>query len=660
MIRLPSFRQRSGRGSASPRLAGRLFQPDNSRAVLIGVSRYDQLSNLSAVRNNLNELSAVLTDPRLGRLTTSNCVVVRDPADGNAVGKALARAAADATDMLLVYYAGHGFGGLRRRQLYLSLRSTDPDRPAFHSLPYDLVREEVLDSRARSRVVILDCCFSGRAASPMMGTDTAELLQQLDIAGAYVLTASPDNEPALSGDRFTEFSGELIQTLRRGIPNTSALLTLDSLYEHLRLRMTARNLPEPRRLHTDAAGQLALAPNQAYKPEAPPSTAVTDGGAASPASPSKPRIAWHRRWLRPRRIALTILVAMLATGGMGLAGLLATAAGGHNALRRQTLATLSADAGTVTQGLQDERASAVRLLANPFSSQAVADRLLRAYQDRAHFTDLAVGIYRSHRTKVNAPTDLANRLDSISFSLSSLNGLRDEVAQYNEVTMGTTTHVYDGLIDGLIDLRDNVARLVPQPSISASMKSVAAFARDKEALSQEHIIGMLSLLSRVLEVSEQQQFLDTLSRQSQALRGFMSQITRDQESLVRQTLAATIVHKSKQLEGRFLQWRPGEPPPADAGSAETWDKAFAAWVDLARHVERHFDDQIVNDAKLGTTTARASILRYQMLLITAVGMAALAATFLAYPRLATRRSIKGRHHQPPISFRNTPEQGGLV
>ncbi|GAB2934074.1 hypothetical protein GCM10027280_22440 [Micromonospora polyrhachis] len=246
-------------------MSGRLFDPAASRAVLIGTSRYSSLPPLRSVRRSLREMAAVLTDEGICRLPSRHCSVVQDPTDGNAVGRAVGKAAAEATDMLLVYYAGHGLGGLRRSQLFLALKETDPERPAFHSLAYDVLREEVLDSPAKNRVVILDCCFSGRAAAPIMAAETAALLEQLDIAGAYVLTASPANQPAITGTKITEFTSELVQMLRHGVPGAPPLLTLDVIYAHLRACMKARNLPQPRRLHTDAAGRLALAPNPLHR-----------------------------------------------------------------------------------------------------------------------------------------------------------------------------------------------------------------------------------------------------------------------------------------------------------------------------------------------------------------------------------------------------------
>ncbi|NUO61656.1 MAG: hypothetical protein HOV71_21610 [Hamadaea sp.] len=242
----------------------RRFHPGDSRAVLIGAGKYRKLPSLPSVRTSLEELRSALTDPRLCGLPSKHCVTVADPTDGNRVGEALARAAADATDMLLVYYAGHGLTGMKRQQLFLGLRDTDPQRPQFNCLPYDVLREEVLGSRAKNRIVILDCCFSGRATTPLLSADASTVLDQMDIEGAYVLAASPANSPAVSGERITEFTHELLRILRQGVPAYAENLTLDTIYTHLRDVMRRRNLPEPKRLHTDAAGHLALAPNPMY------------------------------------------------------------------------------------------------------------------------------------------------------------------------------------------------------------------------------------------------------------------------------------------------------------------------------------------------------------------------------------------------------------
>ena len=57
----------------------RLPDPLRSRAVLIGVGSYQNLSSLPAVRNNLMALDAALRADRVWGLPSGNCTVVEDP-----------------------------------------------------------------------------------------------------------------------------------------------------------------------------------------------------------------------------------------------------------------------------------------------------------------------------------------------------------------------------------------------------------------------------------------------------------------------------------------------------------------------------------------------------------------------------------------------------
>jgi hypothetical protein len=115
--------------------------------------------------------------------------------------------------------------------------------------------------------VILDCCFSGRATIPALSADPEAIKNQLRIEGAYILAASPANDIAVAGRKHTAFTGELIELLYGGIPNSDEMLTLETIYMHLRRRMHERSLPEPQRLMTASADQLVLVPNRAYRGE---------------------------------------------------------------------------------------------------------------------------------------------------------------------------------------------------------------------------------------------------------------------------------------------------------------------------------------------------------------------------------------------------------
>lgn len=260
----------------------RLPDPQRSYAVLIGTSTYrsPELADLPAVRNNLNGLAGVLTDPTLGGLPTERCITLPDPTDARTIYRTLHQYAIRTTDTLLVYFAGHGRIALRN-ELYLALSDTDPNELRVSALPFDLIREVLADSPAANRILILDCCFSGLAIPDLSGPDET-ILGQVGIEGTYTLTATPATAVALAptGATYTAFTGELLTLLRTGIPDGPELLTFATLYRHLLHTFTTRGLPRPAQRNTGTVDQLALTRNPAHHPDHTAATPSQRSGAS--------------------------------------------------------------------------------------------------------------------------------------------------------------------------------------------------------------------------------------------------------------------------------------------------------------------------------------------------------------------------------------------
>ncbi len=235
----------------------RFPDPARSRAVLIGASHFTaaglDLPDIPAVEANLTALRQALTSPDTGVLRPQLCRVLIDPTSADEVGAALSDAAATATDLPLVYYAGHGLVDDRGR-LHLALAHTHPHRARWTALPLDVLREEIANSAAATRVLVLDCCFSGRAIEAM-ADDQGGISGQLEVAGTYTLTSTTANAPshAPAGDRHTAFTGALLRALDDADP-----LTLDQIYVTVDRDLAARNLPRPQRRAVNTAGNLAL------------------------------------------------------------------------------------------------------------------------------------------------------------------------------------------------------------------------------------------------------------------------------------------------------------------------------------------------------------------------------------------------------------------
>ncbi|KUN15079.1 peptidase C14 [Streptomyces corchorusii] len=244
-----------------------LPDPGASRAVLIGTSRYDHLEQMPAVSSNLADLATLLRGPLSLHLPAAHVTVIENPPDPGSVMGPLRQAAAEATDSLLVYYAGHGLTDLNDT-LALALPHTRPGHIET-SLGYDWLRQILLDSHAQRHVVLLDCCYSGLALGRM--SISSSLADQAAVEGTFLLAASAETRPALApvGAVHTAFTGALLETLRHGVPAGPPLLDLETLYRHLHHTLEARGQPLPQARNRNNGARIALARNHAGLPTPP-------------------------------------------------------------------------------------------------------------------------------------------------------------------------------------------------------------------------------------------------------------------------------------------------------------------------------------------------------------------------------------------------------
>lgn len=271
---------------------------DASRIVLIGAGAFRDrtLPPIAAVENNLRDLKDAFTHPEHGLLAgqpSGHCTVLGldgESVDQAAVGNALHRASSEAEDLLLVYYSGHGLlddEGL----LYLAFKHTDPERLRYTALSLDVIKRDLATAPARARVLILDCCFSGRAIAAM-GTASSLVLGQLDTSGTYTLTSTTANAPshAPPGDRHSAFTAVLLKALAVTEP-----LNMDQIYHYAQSELRDLGLPSPQRRGTGAASWLALARGPLPHPPLPTPT---------PRRPLRPMLLWP--------LAAAVIAAALA------------------------------------------------------------------------------------------------------------------------------------------------------------------------------------------------------------------------------------------------------------------------------------------------------------------------------------------------------------
>lgn len=242
----------------------RLPDQKTSRAVLIGIDVYEHLPDLPGVHAGAIELRDVLTDPVHGSLHVEQCTLLPETASPSAIGLAIAAAAAEARDLLLIYFAGHGVLGPRRGELHLAVAGTHPDRPGIGGIPFEAFRDLYVDSPAQARVVILDCCYSGRALGLNQSADGQAVLNEIVTEGTAVLTSAPPNgiSKKLDAETYPAYTGRLIRLLRDGVPGGHELLTLPVLHRQLCRELTSVGLRQPQADLNPLLDQLGLIRNR--------------------------------------------------------------------------------------------------------------------------------------------------------------------------------------------------------------------------------------------------------------------------------------------------------------------------------------------------------------------------------------------------------------
>lgn len=97
-------------------------------------------------------------------------------------------------DLVVVYVSCHGLKDVRRR-LYFAASDTTKTRLASTGIDSTWVIDQMDQCRARSQILILDCCFSGAFASGFKGDD-AMRLDELVLTGR----GAPYSPPLMLGN----------------------------------------------------------------------------------------------------------------------------------------------------------------------------------------------------------------------------------------------------------------------------------------------------------------------------------------------------------------------------------------------------------------------------------------------------------------------------
>ncbi|HXA16678.1 MAG TPA: caspase family protein [Thermoanaerobaculia bacterium] len=218
-------------------------------ALVIGNSHYrdKHFLPLIAPEQDANDFAAVLRDPGIGgfdEVTT----LINEPHDSirREVEKFFKDKKSD--DLLVFYFSGHGVRS-EQGDLYLAQMDTEVSVLRSTGLSSAFITESMDESRSRSQMLILDCCFSGAfarnaksASETSVGTKESFSASESFRRGSgrTVLTATDSLQYAFEGERLvgdaknSVFTHYLVQGLRTGAAdaNKDGLITVDELFDY--------------------------------------------------------------------------------------------------------------------------------------------------------------------------------------------------------------------------------------------------------------------------------------------------------------------------------------------------------------------------------------------------------------------------------------------
>lgn len=241
-----------------------------SRAILIGTSHYrDQAIRPLPADTCVSAMVDLLTGEWCGwpreRITT-----IEDMDSPRDAVMELVPLVRDVTDVLLVYYVGHGMR-TRDGQLALALTGTvwDPEVLPDSALLHLRLMEVLRGSPAATKLVVLDCCHAelGLDADFYFQSGPADLTDAYPVDGLYFVGASTRYEKAKApiGGRLTHFTHTLIDVVETGIPGKPADLTLQQIFVETRGRLLQAGLPQPVDGGVRDAYQFPFARNAAFR-----------------------------------------------------------------------------------------------------------------------------------------------------------------------------------------------------------------------------------------------------------------------------------------------------------------------------------------------------------------------------------------------------------
>ncbi|KPI02438.1 adenylate/guanylate cyclase [Actinobacteria bacterium OV450] len=236
-------------------------------ALLIATSRYENraLQQLRSPVRDVEGLTEVLQDQRIGDFQVTAVVDGRHYEINRAVEQFFLERSR--RDFLLLHISCHGILN-NYGELYFAARDTDRKLLGATAVSSTYLRTQMDRCRARSIVVLLDCCYSGAFLRGGKGDTEVHVAEELAGHGRAILTATNHTEYAWEGNLLDEldpepsrFTGAIIEGLRSGEADgdRDGRVSVQDLYEYVCEQMRADHVAQSPQLSAEVENKLWVA-----------------------------------------------------------------------------------------------------------------------------------------------------------------------------------------------------------------------------------------------------------------------------------------------------------------------------------------------------------------------------------------------------------------
>jgi glycine betaine/choline ABC-type transport system substrate-binding protein len=227
-----------------------VITPSRRRALIVATGKYDdpKLRRLRAPAADAQQLAEVLRDPAIGDFD----VEIAEDCDERDLRRRIARFfhASGRDDVLLLHVSGHGIKDARG-SLFLAAADTELDLLDATAISAAWLNEQMTQSPSRRKLLLLDCCFSGKFPFGMTprGGEGMEVERRMQGRGRAVITASNSMEYAYEGEQLSGqgepsyFSAAVVEALKTGEADRDQdhWISVDELYDYVYDRVKERS-----------------------------------------------------------------------------------------------------------------------------------------------------------------------------------------------------------------------------------------------------------------------------------------------------------------------------------------------------------------------------------------------------------------------------------